>query len=1168
MPAVIGLPPRYSPQLEVVGVGGFATVYRTVDLELDRPVAVKVPFRSENADLARETTAELKATAWLRHPNIVQLIDAGISTEGSPFLVMEYAEAGSFAAAMAALPPPWEQLLPLLDGVLAGLGHAHASGLVHRDVKPENVLLGKGADGGVRPMLSDFGLAKVSDRRGGYEETRLGAGTVAYMAPEQFEAETSAIHPGADLYSFGVMVYRLVTGRMPWSADSEIALLFAKLNTPPRPFVPCRGYAVPEGLDALLAQLMARRPADRPPLAADVRRELRGLGDPTVRFEELPTVVPGASVSTTFELPSTPAEWLPEAAPAPATVERFPPTPVLAAVREPLLVDRVEERRALWLAARRTAKGPVALALLGGSGTGRSCLCRWLLSSLEESGFARGLRVRLDEGASAAEALTRTLRGHLRLGRMEGDLLRDRIEEELADLGLASAERVQTLGDWLDPGAAREGAAPVVAGQIERRLGLLDQLLRAEARRGLVCLWVEERSHGARGSALVAWLCRAARAEPYPLLVLYEGASVPAPEFERIDLGPLAGDDLEALLGDLVPEGAAHSPADLVARCRGNAALALEWVRLDAMDLVMARGRSSELSLEIDVHARPPPRQEELPDQASVGRVAQAREANFVQAMGGMASERGAAAGLLTPILVLLPRPAPGLLLERVLAAACPACATDLLLDEARGAGLLLVDEQGWSFASPALAEGALLQLNERSDGARLRALCAEALLDTSGRSDPAASVHAGRLLLDAGAAERALEVLSAGTERLLVHDLDLARDAFALAIRAAEVLGLSADDPRRLAVILGASRAARNAGELDEVIELLSPIDLEGLSGSDRGWLLETLGSVRCLRGQLDEALAHAAEAREVLAAAGDLVGQARAAYLQGEVLLRKGCREEGRPCLEEALALSLQAGSAEDELNSLFGLGALHRAAGQREEARARFEEMLAKVHRIGAPRLEGMALRELGNLALFAGRQHDAERLLRKSADRLSGAGYRSEAVVTRISLGELHRARGRLREARKEYAAALSAARAFGLSSTAVVALFDLAVTELGMDRPGRAAKRLRDLDALLPPGAPSRYRPYVETLRLALHGASGDWDGAEDAVDWLDDHELPPDGDLVALLEGTAARAVLGDEASIAGDIYEIAADVAGRCRDRQAIDRIRESMAALGDVVG
>jgi serine/threonine-protein kinase len=164
--AGLTLPDRYDPDLEKLGQGGFGTVYRTRDLALGADVAVKVPFRSIGDDLSREVATEFQAAARLRHPNIVQVLDAGVSPEGLPFLVTEFASEGSLAGWLATRTLPWGELLPLLDGLLCGMAHAHAAGLVHRDIKPENVLVHREKGGPPRALLADFGFAKLLQRHG------------------------------------------------------------------------------------------------------------------------------------------------------------------------------------------------------------------------------------------------------------------------------------------------------------------------------------------------------------------------------------------------------------------------------------------------------------------------------------------------------------------------------------------------------------------------------------------------------------------------------------------------------------------------------------------------------------------------------------------------------------------------------------------------------------------------------------------------------------------------------------------------------------------------------------------------------------------------------------------------------------------------------------------
>jgi eukaryotic-like serine/threonine-protein kinase len=282
------LTPRYGPTFEQVGRGGFGTVFRTWDAELEIPVAVKVPHRGPLLEeVAREMTAELQASARLRHPGVAQVLDAGRSPDGWPFLVMEYAGAGSIGDWIFGGPPAWSELRRVLLELLEAIGHAHARGLLHRDIKPDNVLLARGAGDRLEPRLTDFGLAKVRERRDDYRSTRLMAGTLLYMAPESFEASTGSLHPAADLYAFGVLMYSLLSTRSPWDATG-LGLVWKKAEAPARPLEIRAGYEAPPGVEELVASLLRRDPAERPQLAADVRALLLALDD-----EDAPDHAPG-----------------------------------------------------------------------------------------------------------------------------------------------------------------------------------------------------------------------------------------------------------------------------------------------------------------------------------------------------------------------------------------------------------------------------------------------------------------------------------------------------------------------------------------------------------------------------------------------------------------------------------------------------------------------------------------------------------------------------------------------------------------------------------------------------------------------------------------------------------------------------------------------------------
>ncbi|MFJ8543258.1 Stk1 family PASTA domain-containing Ser/Thr kinase [Streptomyces sp. NPDC093586] len=269
-----------------IAVGGMATVYRAVDTRLDRVLALKVmhPTLATDASFVERFIREAKSVARLDHPNVVQVFDQG--AEGAyVYLAMEYIAGCTLRDVLrerGALQP--RAALDILEPVLAALGAAHRAGFVHRDMKPENVLIGD--DGRVK--VADFGLVRAVDTVTSTTGSVLG--TVSYLAPEQIEH--GAADPRVDVYACGVVLYEMLTGGKPHEGDSPAQILYKHLHEdvpPPSAAVPGMAYA----LDDLVASATARTPEVRPhdavALLARVR-EARGA----LSAEQLDTVPPQA----------------------------------------------------------------------------------------------------------------------------------------------------------------------------------------------------------------------------------------------------------------------------------------------------------------------------------------------------------------------------------------------------------------------------------------------------------------------------------------------------------------------------------------------------------------------------------------------------------------------------------------------------------------------------------------------------------------------------------------------------------------------------------------------------------------------------------------------------------------------------------------------------------
>ncbi|MFH9708868.1 Stk1 family PASTA domain-containing Ser/Thr kinase [Streptomyces luteogriseus] len=259
-----------------IAVGGMATVYRAVDTRLDRVLALKVmhPALAVDASFVERFIREAKSVARLAHPNVVQVFDQG--NDGSyVYLAMEYVAGCTLRDVLrerGALQP--RAALDILEPVLAALGAAHRAGFVHRDMKPENVLIGD--DGRVK--VADFGLVRAVDTVTNTTGTVLG--TVSYLAPEQIEDGTA--DPRVDVYACGVMLYEMLTGDKPHDGDSPAVILYKHLHEdvpPPSAAVPGMAYELDEMVASATARTPALRPYDAVALLAQVREGRGRLDD-------------------------------------------------------------------------------------------------------------------------------------------------------------------------------------------------------------------------------------------------------------------------------------------------------------------------------------------------------------------------------------------------------------------------------------------------------------------------------------------------------------------------------------------------------------------------------------------------------------------------------------------------------------------------------------------------------------------------------------------------------------------------------------------------------------------------------------------------------------------------------------------------------------------------
>jgi serine/threonine protein kinase len=262
MAALIGKTLGNYRVLEQLGRGGMAAVYKAYQPSLERYVAIKVIHEqlvTQDAQFFKRFQREAKVVASLHHPNIVPVFDFGV--EGDiPYMVMEYLEGRSLKAELRELSgrgetmPP-QEIVRIVGDVAGAVDYAYHQGIVHHDLKPDNVMLTTKGE----TILTDFGIAKIA---GGTQVTVSGAvmGTPTYMSPEQGKGERG--DQRSDVYSLGVILYEMVTGRVPFEADTPLAVIFKHISDPlplPRSLNP----GVPERVEQVILKALAKAPEDR-----------------------------------------------------------------------------------------------------------------------------------------------------------------------------------------------------------------------------------------------------------------------------------------------------------------------------------------------------------------------------------------------------------------------------------------------------------------------------------------------------------------------------------------------------------------------------------------------------------------------------------------------------------------------------------------------------------------------------------------------------------------------------------------------------------------------------------------------------------------------------------------------------------------------------------------
>lgn len=1127
-------PSRYVGEPTLLGAGGFATVFRVTDDVTGRPVAIKVLQRTIYEEGFSSTfEAEVRATARLTHPGVVHLMDTGLTGQGQPFLVMEFADAGSFARVVER-PPPWAEVQRLLAELLDTLAFIHARGVLHRDIKPENVLLATGPDGALRTKVADLGIAKLSEVTGYHQQTDSSRGTPMFMAPEQLESSGHWQGPWTDVYAVGCVLFQVLCGEPPFEGHPW-TLFYRKLASGPPPLRVRPGYEVPPEIEEVVAAMMARSPDARYEMAADARDALLALPDPAPPPPPPPPEEPPDGKPELFG--DDPRLIRLAHPPFPTAVPDDPRSPQAAGIspqmfllRRAPLVDREGPREQLWrLATEVQASGTPRVAVLAGeAGVGKGRLALWLHESLERDGRFQTLFVDHDpEPGSVGSGVTEAVRRFLQCSNLEPDPLRQTVQRYLVRHGEPDVAEEEALTRWL---GGDLGAAP----DQQARTALLHRVLRRAGHRGGVLLWLNQVQWSPGGEAFrqVRDLLLQLALDPAPILIVMtvrpedlaaddraraEAAELRAdPAVSWLTLNRLGLEDGRQLLRELLQ--LEDRLAERVwERSGGNPHFAVQIVATWLADGLLEEKVPLQWGLAGGAEA-----EHSLPDTVEV---------LWRNRIDGAArrAPNPAIARLLLDIAGLIGGPTTYRAVTAVLdTLGTPPDGIRAAWAHLHGEGLLITHRGETRLDNALLRETVLRGVSERDDAQALHRACAEGLRAWSTRAGRDLRGEIAEHLLAAGAPEEALDDLLVAAAAAEAREAQRALRFYRAAGRAADALGAPDDDARRVEALRGLGyTAAHLLGNLDEAQGYLDDALARCPENVDGALLRCLLAEVSGMHGQIDQTLTYLDEAMSILARHDDdpeAAGvTARALRVGGLALMNRGDLEQAAGQFTRALEIAQQTGADDEILQNRWRLARLRRSTGDFRGAREGFEQALAESRAARDSRSESVCLRELGNLALIGG-DHDVAREHLEAALALNRAGgHDRERLAAENSLGELARKRGDLVLARRAYRSCVAIAMAYRDDAGTCTALANAGLTELAAGDPAAALDAATRLAAVVSDEPAHWITPYRMVIEVAAAAAVGEWERYERVAAEIAEADLvqAPDPDLSEWLHAAA-----------------------------------------------
>ena len=1074
---------------ERIGGGGMGEVWRGVHIEQGIPVAAKVLLghQARDPEFIAAFRSEVRAVAGLDHPNIINVFEHGAITPeaevasaghlvaGSPVLVMEMAGGGTLEDLGSHL--DWATLQPILRSLLDALGHAHARGVIHRDIKRPNILVAAPDD--LRPgiKVTDFGIAQILGEK---NTPALLAdnilGSPAYMAPEQLEVRTRDFGPWTDLYAVGCLTWILATGVPPFAGRTFLDYLLAHTTKPVPEFLP--RAPMPRGLEAWLQVLLEKDPRDR----------FQGAADALAMLDEV--AESKGAVAVRPKPPPLPMDWRTVEAPA-RSFHLVGAGLGLWGMRSIPLVGRIAERDQLWSALRRVHDDGKAQVVLvhGRAGHGKTRLGEWLCQRAHETGGATLLRCQHGPVDGPGQGLGATIARHLGCDGMVRSEIRLRVETLLRARGVREPREWEALTELMAPlrdgtgtgefsvvhsdggvdSMERDGPTVRLATPAERFV-VIRRLLEYESTKRPILLFLDDVQWGPDALAFTQHLLTWQRVTPTRVLIVatLRDEELPpdspmrkqvkellADGATHVALPPLPPPEHQRLVQDLL--GLSGALAKQVrARTAGNPMFAVQlvgdWVDRGVLTatrdgFMLRKGETATIPTDIsDVWTQRLARVlESLPQEsrdaveiaASLGRDVATWEWVEVCEAAGF-------------------RPSPAIVeeLERHL--------------------LAKVDATGWTFAHGMLREAVVGRAQKQRRWKRWNQLCAQTLLRLYPPTHGQLPERVGRHLLAAGDVDGAMAPLIEGArQKSRESDYGMALRLLAIREQALLAQGKGEEDERWAEGRALQAEILRSMGRLEEAFEVADTV----LDLARRNLWLSILPAVVRTR--------------------------ALCGWMEGE-------REQPIRSLNEALSLYRTARDAVGTAECLVSLAGVLNTVGRADEAWTLADEARATFARAGDRQGTAHALRRMSGIARFQGRHEDAERLASKALITFERLGNRRGEALAHTELGEIARFRMDLDGAEQAYRVAREIYREIGSLQTLTMDL-NLTLVLLRRERWAAVERALVYLENTLPEN--SRGPQLLVTLcRLVLCAYRGSWPGFDAAIGDAD--QLNPRGQMV------------------------------------------------------